>query len=359
MAPIHVNHFLSLAAILAGIKNNEEIIMPYNQDNLFWACRHGRDKFVASLLKEPNIEINKADRDGWTPLHWACSKGHSQVVDVLLTNGAEIFKANRFNELPLQLVPDESARAVIDVLVAKEVNVSLVWACTEGCFGVAEALLDSGADVNKADIDGTLPLSAACFRGDLEMAKLLYKHGADINKADNSGRTAFLVACRNGDLSLIEWMLGCGASINKACNAGFTPLFAACLGDDLSVIKFLLAQPGILIDDLSFEDFNKDPVKYGPLMDKITTMREEQRNDEPVAQANQAIRPPRQGEGEGSNGSSSSSFFVKFEEPVLVSGVNAAEEESDGPLPEQNGAEGERDSLFPKEIEKRQPFGKT
>jgi ankyrin repeat protein len=40
------------------------------------------------------------------------------------------------------------------------------WPCEHGREDVVEALLDAGADVNKADEDGTAPLSVARTAGD-------------------------------------------------------------------------------------------------------------------------------------------------------------------------------------------------
>jgi len=33
--------------------------------------------------------INEPDAIGWTPLHWACSKGHNKEVKILLANKAD------------------------------------------------------------------------------------------------------------------------------------------------------------------------------------------------------------------------------------------------------------------------------
>ena len=39
-------------------------------------------------------EVNKADDFGWAPLHRAARLGHKQVAELLIESGAEVNKAN-------------------------------------------------------------------------------------------------------------------------------------------------------------------------------------------------------------------------------------------------------------------------
>ncbi|XXG97047.1 hypothetical protein Hte_003341 [Hypoxylon texense] len=42
------------------------------------------------LYKFPDIDVDVADHDGWTPLMWAARSGHGKTIDLLLERGAEI-----------------------------------------------------------------------------------------------------------------------------------------------------------------------------------------------------------------------------------------------------------------------------
>ena len=52
----------------------------------------GRDvcRAMAELLIRYGAEVDRVDRDGYTPLFWACRNRHVDLVEVLLQNGANI-----------------------------------------------------------------------------------------------------------------------------------------------------------------------------------------------------------------------------------------------------------------------------
>ena len=52
-----------------------------------------------------------------------------------------------------------------------------------GHVEVARLLVESGADVNKANEDGRIPLYEASLNNNVEMARVLVEGGADMNKA--------------------------------------------------------------------------------------------------------------------------------------------------------------------------------
>ena len=65
----------------------------------------------------------------------------------------------------------------------------LVVAAEKGHTAVVTALLDAGADVNKADKFGSTPLYAAAGYGHTAVVTALLDAGTDVNKADDEGIT--------------------------------------------------------------------------------------------------------------------------------------------------------------------------
>jgi ankyrin repeat protein len=67
---------------------------------LHMACSAGRISIVEEILKDKELVdllINKADVDGWTPLHWACRSRESDLVELLIDKGARV--DNRTSDL--------------------------------------------------------------------------------------------------------------------------------------------------------------------------------------------------------------------------------------------------------------------
>lgn len=56
---------------------------------MHWACDRGHSNIV-NLLVSQGVDINKQDNDGQTPLHYASSCGHEDVANILLKAGANV-----------------------------------------------------------------------------------------------------------------------------------------------------------------------------------------------------------------------------------------------------------------------------
>ena len=72
------------------------------------------------------------------------------------------------------------------------------------------ALIDKGADVNLAQVDGMTALHWAAYRDDLEMAKGLVNARADVKAANRYGVAPLSMACTNGDEAMVGLLLGRG-----------------------------------------------------------------------------------------------------------------------------------------------------
>ena len=83
-----------------------------------------------------------------------------------------------------------SAGAIVGIVVACVFSFIFIvkwwglhWAATHGHEAVVKALIAAGADVNKADNYGWLPLWLADYNGHEAVVKALIAAGADVNKA--------------------------------------------------------------------------------------------------------------------------------------------------------------------------------
>lgn len=57
---------------------------PIVNRDLIHACHKGDGRAVQSLLKREGLNLRHVDRHGWTAMHWAASKGHTEIMDMLM-----------------------------------------------------------------------------------------------------------------------------------------------------------------------------------------------------------------------------------------------------------------------------------
>lgn len=101
-------------------------------------------------------------------------------------------------------------------------------------------LINAGADVNKANIDGQTPLYIVSRDGHYDIAKLLIDAGADVHNADQDGTTPLCVALAMEYPTIVQLLIDSGADVNQANVDGDTPLHFASKGNDIEGVKLLI-----------------------------------------------------------------------------------------------------------------------
>ncbi len=103
----------------------------------------------------------------------------------------------------------------------------LIEAARLGDIASVGVLLDRGADVNGAAVDGTTALHWAARGAHLEVAELLLRTGAGATAEDRYGVTALHLAAVNGSTALIAALLDAGADPDASAPTGETALMTA------------------------------------------------------------------------------------------------------------------------------------
>lgn len=103
------------------------------------------------------------------------------------------------------------------------------------------ALLESGADVNLTQVDGTTALHWAAFHDDAELVDLLLKAGADVNAENLYGVPPLAQATTNGNVAIVKLLLDAGADPNTKLKGGESVLMVAARTGDNESVKTLLA----------------------------------------------------------------------------------------------------------------------
>ncbi|XP_015042690.2 protein phosphatase 1 regulatory subunit 12B isoform X22 [Drosophila pseudoobscura] len=86
-------------------------------------------------------------------------------------------------------------------------------ACLSGDKDEVIQLLDQGADINTANVDGLTALHQACIDDNLHMVEFLVKRGADINRQDNEGWTPLHATASCGFVSIARYLVENGADV--------------------------------------------------------------------------------------------------------------------------------------------------
>lgn len=153
------------------------------------AMRH--DSAAVKRLIAAHANVNAAQADGATALHWASYHADSALVKELIAAGANVKAANREGSTPLWL------------------------ACINGDASTIAALLAAGADANEQLPLGRTPLMVAARSGNLDAVKLLLDHGAQVNaKEHQAGTTALMWAADQRNAPVVKLLIDHGADIN-------------------------------------------------------------------------------------------------------------------------------------------------
>jgi len=152
------------------------------------AAQNGDRETVKTLLKK-GLDVNEAQGDGTTALHWAAIKGDAEMAQMLIYAGANVRATTRIGAYtPLYL------------------------AAKGGYSDVVAALLAAGADAKTVTANGTTPLMIAAAAGDTRSITSLIENGADINAMDGAkGETPLIFAAGFNRTDAVKLLLARGA----------------------------------------------------------------------------------------------------------------------------------------------------
>ncbi|XP_032159777.1 ankyrin repeat and SOCS box protein 10 isoform X2 [Mustela erminea] len=190
---------------------------------------------------------------GRTALHEACAAGHAACVHVLLVAGADPNIPDQDGKLPLHLCQGAGTLECAELLLRfgakvdgrseEEEETPLHVAARLGHVELADLLLRRGACPNARNAEGWTPLLAACdvrcaspanaeatTARCLQLCRLLLSAGAEADAADQDKQRPLHLACRRGHAAVVELLLSCGVSANAMDYGGHTALHCALQG---------------------------------------------------------------------------------------------------------------------------------
>jgi ankyrin repeat protein len=222
--------YLMLCAANTSLKKNSPTVDSWTSEHFIAYAQYLKDRpFINYVLSHFEHHIRCCPNVVY----------HISELSKMLTNGnpmcylLENLVANLLNK-PLL---DHKLRNAADGFRSE-----ILWtAARMGFYGVAEALLIIGAQVNTR-LRGETPLVASAKEGHEAVVKLLLDRDAKIEARDSlSGSTALHLAAENGHENLVQLLIDRSANVNAlTSHSGFTALHLAAEGGHLAITKLLL-----------------------------------------------------------------------------------------------------------------------
>lgn len=157
------------------------------------AAQRGDVSAVRSLLRQ-GADVNAAQGDGMTALHWSALRGDIEISEVLIYAGANLEATTRVGG-----------------------HTPLLVAARTGHPALVIALADAGADVSAHSSTGVTALHFIAGAGDRGALETLIAHGAVVDALEwASGQTPLFFAADRGRTDAVQALIEAGANVNAS-----------------------------------------------------------------------------------------------------------------------------------------------
>lgn len=223
---------------------NPDEVEEQQRTPLMWACEYPKPEIVKLLLKykaDPNYVVGET---GATAISYLLSKSihhiHGSPQDMRKTYTTilrALFDAGLDANAPIDAAGNTPLIYVANLYYFADQNNTL-----------AEELIEGGADVNRANLNGQTALMVFAAKGDEQehgIAELLLDNGADPSLTDKASNTALMYAASNNKKlsgkKIAELILDTGyKDLDRTNNAGQTAMDIAVAKENEALVKLLI-----------------------------------------------------------------------------------------------------------------------
>jgi ankyrin repeat protein len=259
-------------------------------DSVIVNAMYGHSVQVAKILIEAGADINTTT-SRWTPLQFTIFRNQTDLLRLLVDNGADIESSHGILGTPLHTASAFANLEAVGLLLKKGVNVNAIGGDHEsplysavshwqqssfevigllmsrganprhrgGRWGNAlnaavvldsplaseatECLFKYGVSLQESDDQGRTALHIAAVVGNLDLLKDFLEREPDgLTRKDKQGRTILHHAAARGRQDVVSYILGMKdtATCHDPDDDGWTPLHWACRGENEEVVRLLL-----------------------------------------------------------------------------------------------------------------------
>ena len=253
------------ALMLAREEGNSDIVTllsnlpsPMANNDLLESVEKGDLEGVKNALAAgADIDV-KNKYNEYSALTLAISKGHLEIVTLLLEKNANPNVIVLFNRMPLMLAVSKHNVEMATLLLENNAKVNatdengmtpLLYSCAcmyrypdsqKSYIEILTLLFKAGADNNSANKKGITALMYAATLWYPEIVKYLIDNGANIYAKDKSEKSAFMYAAEKGSLPIVKYLFEKNIDLNETDKEGNTALMFAAQNGHLAVVKFLV-----------------------------------------------------------------------------------------------------------------------
>ncbi|XP_076458051.1 ankyrin repeat and SAM domain-containing protein 3-like [Babylonia areolata] len=176
----------------------------------------GQYDCVRALIAKREVEIDRKNIGGWTPLMYACYIGHDAIVNLLIDAGCNVNLKNQKGQTPLML------------------------SASCGNESVGRFLIRKGAELEAADRDGWTALFHATYSGHQNFVSFLLDQRANMDAVEPStGLTPFMEAAIEGHEIIVQLFLQHGVNVNAKAYSGDTARTLALMYSYMKIVSLI------------------------------------------------------------------------------------------------------------------------
>ena len=166
------------------------------------------------VMMRAKVNVRDKGYDGMSPLHAAVQNGNIEMIQFLLDSGAKTNFRDSQKRTPLMMMDGDATPEIFDLLIRFGAKMQLVdkekntvlhhFVENADDDEIVRLLITHGVNVNAVNKEGETALMVAAENGNSDDIKALIESGADLNKTDLDGKTAWELTRDTEIRSLLE-----------------------------------------------------------------------------------------------------------------------------------------------------------